>query len=194
MPVYVASQSVSDDICGFPVHRGVLAYGPRPDLPSADTLLAALPTPALVVVAVGVNDPNNMGAIFRNAAAFGAAAVLLDATCCDPLYRRAIRVSVGTALTTPFARLEAGEDFLVLLRRHDLQPVALSPSGATPLTALSPAPRTAVLIGAEGPGLPEGLLAQAKSVCIPMADGFDSLNVATALAIALHHLGGRAAE
>ncbi len=195
------SERLSDLLAGagadVPVYlalQGVLAYGARPDLPSADNLLAATLTPALVVCAVGVNDPDNMGAIFRNAAAFGASAVLLDATCCDPLYRRAIRVSVGAALTTPFAQPAAGEDLLKLLLRHDLHPVALSPSGATPLKALVPALRTAVIVGAEGPGLPETLLAQAQVVRIPMADGFDSLNVATALAVALNRLRGDAPE
>ena len=186
--LYVAEQAVMDQVCGFPVHRGLLAYGRRPCLPSAAELLAQLGPKAIVVCAVGLNDVDNIGAIFRNSAAFGVDAVLLDATCCDPLYRRAIRVSVGAALTTPFARLQAGEDLLACLHRHGLEVVALSPGGATPLKALQISPQIAVLVGAEGPGLPEALLARAHTVRIPMAAGFDSLNVATALAVALHPL------
>ena len=186
--LYVAEQAVMDQVCGFPVHRGVLAYGQRPKLPSAADLLAQLGPKAIVVCAIGLNDVDNIGAIFRNAAAFGVDAVLLDATCCDPLYRRAIRVSVGSALTTPFARLQAGEDLLACLHRHGLEVVALSPGGGTSLKALPVTRRMAVLVGAEGPGLPEALLAQAHTVRIPMAAGIDSLNVATALAVALHHL------
>lgn len=188
--LYLAPQAVLDEVCGYPVHRGVLAYGPYPPLPSADRLLDPLGSRALVVCAVGVNDPENTGAIFRNAAAFGADAVLLDATSFDPLYRRSIRVSVGAALVTPFARLQAGEDLPALLQRHQLTPLALSPAGATPLGSLKPPARAAVLLGAEGPGLPDALLACSTPVRIPMAAGFDSLNVATALAVALHHLRG----
>ena len=190
--LYVAGQAVMDRTCGFPVHRGVLAHARSPELPAASDLLASLGPETLVVCAVGVNDIENMGAIFRNAAAFGAAAVLLDPTCCDPLFRRAIRVSVGAALTMPFARLQPGEDLLALLHQHALEPVALSPSGNTSLKALSPTSRTAVLVGAEGPGLPQALLAHTRTVRIPMAGGFDSLNVATALAVALHQLQGDA--
>src|SRR5207248_3296333 len=102
VPVYAASQAAMDAIVGFPIHRGVLAAGVR-----TETTAGALPDAALVVGLVGIANHDNMGGLFRNAAAFGADAVLLDAGCCDPLYRKAIRVSVGAALTVPFAR--AGE-------------------------------------------------------------------------------------
>jgi tRNA G18 (ribose-2'-O)-methylase SpoU len=143
---------------------------------------------AIAVALFGIGNHDNMGAIFRNAAAFGADAVLLDAACCDPLYRKAIRVSVGAALSVPFARLPAGSDALELLRRHGVEPVALSPSGSASLAELRRPARAALLLGAEGPGLAPAVLARCRTVAIPMAGAFDSLNVATACGIALHHL------
>ena len=139
----------------------------------------------------GIANHDNMGGIFRNAAAFGASAVLLDTTCCDPLYRKAIRVSVGAALSVPFARMPEGADVLTLLKHHDFEPIALSPRGKLTLLDLAVPERSAVLLGAEGPGLPAGLLASATTVRILMAEGFDSLNVATTSGIVLHHLVAR---
>ncbi len=187
-PIYAAEQAVMDALVGFHIHRGVLAIGRR--APDADpaSLLASLAGHATVVVLVGLANHDNVGAVFRNAAAFGAAAVLLDADCCDPLYRKAIRVSVGAALDIPFARLAPGSDFLQLLTHCDFEPVALSTSGAEVLADWRPAPRTALFLGAEGPGLPPALLARVRAVRIPMAAGFDSLNVATASGLALHHV------
>src|SRR5690606_3663563 len=104
MPVYVASQEVMDQIAGFHIHRGILAIGRRGQEPDAVELIGSLPEEALVVVPIGISNHDNIGAIFRNAAAFEADAVLMDETCCDPLYRKAIRVSVGAALKVPFAR------------------------------------------------------------------------------------------
>ncbi len=187
-PVYVASQAVMDRIVGFPLHRGVLALGRQAAAPSAETLLAALPERATILALFGIANHDNMGGLFRNAAAFGAKAVLLDAHCCDPLYRKAIRVSVGAALITPFARFAEADDPIDLLSRFGVTPLALSPSGAETLRALDPPPKAALLLGAEGPGLPAPLLERCRSVRIPMAQGFDSLNVATAGALALHHL------
>jgi tRNA G18 (ribose-2'-O)-methylase SpoU len=182
VPIYAAAQPVMDAIAGFPVHRGLLALGRRCE-PQPAAMLAALPTDALVVALAGIANHDNMGGVFRNVAAFGADAVLLDATCCDPLYRKAIRVSVGAALTTE-------------LTAAGFEVVALSPRGAVELGDLpSPAGRTAALIGAEGPGLSLDLLARARTVRIDMASGFDSLNVATTSGIFLHHLrAGRAAR
>jgi tRNA G18 (ribose-2'-O)-methylase SpoU len=113
--------------------------------------------------------------------------VLLDAATCDPLYRKAIRVSVGGSLMVPFARAERAPDLLDLLTKAGFDPVALSPAGAEPLAAARRQPRTALILGTEGPGLPPEILGHARSVRIPMAGGFDSLNVATASGIALHH-------
>ncbi len=187
-PVYVAEQGVMDAIVGFPIHRGLLGLGRRRTVPTAKALLDGLGERTLVAAVHGIGNHDNMGGLFRNAAAFGADAVLLDASCCDPLYRKAIRVSVGASLITPFARLEPEDDLLAVLRAAGLDAVALSPSGTLDLTAYAPGVRTAVIFGAEGPGLPPDLLDRCATVRIPMASGFDSLNVATTSGIVLHHL------
>ena len=187
-PVYVAPQEVLDAICGFPLHRGILALGALPSLPEPAALLDSLGRRAVVVCLFGVANHDNMGGIFRNAAALGADAVLLDARCCDPLYRKAIRVSVGAALSVPFARFGPGADPLSLLAEQGFEVLALTPAGDTPLGAVGYRERTALLLGSEGPGLPEAILARTRRVAIPMVGGFDSLNVATSSAIVLHHL------
>ena len=188
VPVYVAGQAALDAIVGFPIHRGILALGRRTATPAAGELLANLPRRALVVALFGIANHDNVGGVFRNAAAFGADAVILDATCCDPLYRKAIRVSVGAALVMPYAWLAPGEDAVALFERHGFASVALSPTGATRLADLRRPDRVAVMLGAEGPGLPADLLARAQGVRIPMAAGFDSLTVATTSGVVLHHL------
>jgi len=177
-----------DTIVGFHVHRGILAHGVRPPDPGAAALLAGLPSRALALALIGVANHDNMGGLFRNAAAFGAGAVLLDPSCCDPLYRKAIRVSVGAALRVPFARLAPGEDLVALLEAAGFVPLALTPGAAEPLTALRRPDRAALLLGAEGPGLPADILARARPISIPMAAGWDSLNVGAASAVALHEL------
>jgi tRNA G18 (ribose-2'-O)-methylase SpoU len=188
VPVYAASQAVLDAIAGFPLHRGILALGRRRSPPMAEDLLSTLPPRALVVGLHGIANHDNMGALFRNAAAFGASAVLLDSTCCDPLYRKAIRVSVGAALTMPFARLDPGADMIAAMTAHGVTPLALSPAGRMALAAVTRPPRAGLILGAEGPGLPQEMLDRSMSVSIPMASGFDSLNVAVAAGIVLHHL------
>ena len=187
LPIYAAGQDVMDAVAGFPIHRGLLAAGSRAEMGLAQ-VLHALPTRALVVVLVGIANHDNMGGLFRNAAAFGADALLLDAGCCDPLYRKAIRVSVGAALTMPFARGGPAAEMVAALRVAGFSLVALSPGGETDLRELPPAERTAILFGAEGPGLAPEILALARTVRIPMSGDFDSLNVATASGIVLHHL------
>jgi len=187
VPVYVAGQAAMDAVVGFPIHRGVLAVGVRAPPRSADEILAGLGDGALVLVLMGLSNHDNVGGAFRNAAAFGAGAVILDAGCCDPLYRKAIRVSVGASLTTPFAVLAAGEDPVDGLTRAGFTPIALSPAAAAPLSQATRPARTALLLGTEGPGLPADVLARCETVSIPMAEGFDSLNVAAAGAVALHH-------
>lgn len=187
-PVYAAGQEVIDAIAGFHLHRGILAIGRRAPDPGARALLQTLGEEALVLVLFGISNHDNMGGAFRNAAAFGADAVLLDPGCCDPLYRKAIRVSVGHALTTPFARLAPDEDALAVLEEAGLEPLALTPGGAVPLARLAPPRRAAVLLGSEGPGLPPAVIARARAVSIPMAPGVDSLNVAVTAGIVLHHL------
>jgi tRNA G18 (ribose-2'-O)-methylase SpoU len=187
-PIYVAPQAVLDGIVGFHIHRGVLALGQRAALASADALIGGLRRGALVMVLMGVSNHDNIGGLFRNAAAFGVDAVLLDGACCDPLYRKAIRVSVGGALMVPFARLAPGEDIVGLLRHAGFRCLALSPGGAIKLGEVGQSERTALLLGAEGAGLPDAILSRTETVSIPMSGVFDSLNVATASGIALHHL------
>ena len=187
VPVYVAPQAVMDAVVGFPIHRGILALARRAEPREPSALLAASP-PALALALVGISNHDNMGGLFRNAAAFGVGAVLLDAACCDPLYRKAIRVSVGAVLTTPFARLAPGQDLVGILEAQGYAPLALSPRAETPLAALDRPARAAVIVGPEGPGLPDDLLARCRRIGIPMASGVDSLNVSVAAALALHHL------
>ncbi|WP_020177819.1 RNA methyltransferase [Methylopila sp. M107] len=188
VPLYAASQSVMDSIVGFHIHRGVLAIGRRAADPGAAALLGSLPGRALVVALVGVSNHDNVGGVFRNAAAFGADAVLLDQSSCDPLYRKAIRVSVGASLIMPFTRGGSGGEMLDALTDAGFATVALSPAGSRPLSEVSLAPRTALVLGAEGPGLPETLMARTKTARIAMAPGFDSLNVAVTSGVALYEM------
>lgn len=184
-PVYAAAQAAMDQVVGFPIHRGILAIGRLPAR-HPGKLIAGLPPRALVVGLIGIANHDNMGGIFRNAAAFGADAVLLDDSCCDPLYRKAIRVSVGAALTVPFARAGDAGALVSVLAAANFGIAALSPSGQTDLDDLDLGDRAAVLFGAEGPGLPAPILARVRTVAIAMAGGFDSLNVATTSGIVLH--------
>lgn len=194
VPVYAAAQPALDAVAGFPVHRGVLALGRRGEGVDAPALLAGLGPHALVVVLIGLANHDNVGGVFRNAAAFGADAVLMDAASCDPLYRKALRVSVGTVLTTPFARAGAPAALLDALAAEGFTAIALSPRGATELAELARPKRAALLLGAEGQGLPDAVLARAHPIRIAMPGaargGVDSLNVAAASAVALWRLTG----
>jgi tRNA G18 (ribose-2'-O)-methylase SpoU len=187
-PVYTAAQGMLDAVVGFHIHRGILAIGRRPPEPDPAALLAGLPAQSLVLALFGIGNHDNMGGLFRNAAAFGVGAVLLARDCCDPLYRKAIRVSVGATLATPFARFAPDADPVAMLEAAGFESLALSPSGRERLIDLKPSPRTAVLLGSEGPGLPEALMARARTVAIPMSPRWDSLNVAVTGGIVLHHL------
>ncbi len=211
-PVLVGSRAVVSGTVGFALHRGVVAIANRPSPARAGQLVAdAAAThardgvPRLVAVLEGLNDHENIGALFRNAAAFGVSGILLDPTCADPLYRRSIRVSVGHVLHMPFARLVPWPAGLQQVRAAGFVVAALAPrpaiDRALPVVSLAELKaRTsrsdhpvgvALLLGAEGPGLSSA--AQAASdvvVTIPMADRVDSLNVATAGAIAFHALAG----
>ncbi len=188
VPVYGAGRPVLDAIAGFPMHRGILGLGAREADVTVPGLLAALAPDALVLALFAIANHDNIGGIFRNAAAFGIDAVILDGHCCDPLYRKALRVSVGGVLQVPYAQAAVGADLVALLAGQGFDTLALTPSGDTPLAQVRRAGRTAVLLGAEGPGLPAEVLAAARGVSIPMAAGFDSLNVATTSGIVLHHL------
>jgi len=192
-PVYVASQAVVDAVGGFNFHRGALASADRRPLPAVATLAAAA---HLAVLIEGVNDHENLGALFRNAAAFGANAVVLDPTTADPLYRRSTRVSMGHVLGLPYTRATAWPAAIVELQALGFEILALTPaSDADDVRSVEVGGRQAVLVGAEGPGLSPPALASAdRRVRVTMADGVDSLNVATSAAIVLHHLaapGGR---
>jgi tRNA G18 (ribose-2'-O)-methylase SpoU len=191
LPVYVASRPVIDAVAGFPVHRGVLAIGRRRSDEGVEALLSALPPHALVLALVGIANHDNVGAIFRNAAAFGADAVLCDETCCDPLYRKAIRVSVGAALKIPFADAGPGERMVEALTAAGFTQLALSPKGGTDIRDVSRNDRMALYFGTEGDGLPLDLMRRLTPVRIPITEGFDSLNVAAASAIALHEIRNR---
>ncbi len=186
--VYAAPQAVMDRIVGFPIHRGILAHGEAAQALDPDALLAGLAPDAVVLGLMGIANHDNVGGLFRNAAAFGAGGVVLDAECCPPLYRKAIRVSVGAALTLPFVQLAPGTDVLALFERHGFEVVALSPAGGRPLPDLARRGRTALLLGTEGAGLSAALMARTQTVSIPMAAGFDSLNVGVTSGIVLHHL------
>lgn len=213
VPVLRAGKDLLSQVAGFPVTRGVLAAAGRLAEPPLPPLLAGA---GGVLVCEAINDFENLGAIFRNAAAFGVRAVLLDPRTADPLYRRSVRVSMGYALTVPFARLPGHwPESLGVLRQAGFTLAALSPAGEQSLTQWTtgwsepsgsagsaqraagsaqqfgqqPGPRWALLLGAEGPGLsPAALAAAAVRLRIPMAPGVDSLNVATAAAVALAHL------
>lgn len=190
VPVYTAPQAVMDAVAGFPMHRGVLACGRKgAPLNPADILPADGRSTALVLSQISNHD--NVGACFRNAAAFGADAVLLDDASCDPLYRKAIRVSAGASLWLPFAQGGSAADLIAVAEASGHEVWALTPrADAEPLPALKVPERLALLLGAEGPGLPDELIRRARPVRIPMTDGFDSVNVATAAAIALAHVFG----
>lgn len=193
VPVYVAAQEIMDQIVGFEIHRGILAIGKRAESVSIDSHLAALGSGSLLLVAaIGIVNHDNMGGIFRNAAAFGVDSVLLDSVSCDPMYRKAIRVSVGGVLRVPFCRAASADEILQSLARHAISPVALSPRGTHELHAYTFPKRCALLLGTEGVGLSREVLSMSTTVKIQMEGGFDSLNVATTSGIVLY--GARAAS
>nr|WP_189061040.1 RNA methyltransferase [Longimycelium tulufanense] len=186
VPAYVTSAEVMAEVVGFHLNRGVLAAADRAPMPGAAELADRS---RCLAVLEGVGDHENLGAMFRNAAALGVEGILLGAGCADPLYRRSVRVSMGHVLRLPFAELRPWPGGLDLLREHGFRVVALTPrADSVPLRdARLDHGRVALLLGSEGPGLTEGAIAAADgAVRIPMAEGVDSLNVATAAAIAFH--------
>lgn len=187
-PFYRASAEVMAEIVGFHLNRGVLAAARRaPELSVADLLDAA----RTVAVLEGVNDHENLGSIFRNAAGLGVDAVVFGAGCADPLYRRSVRVSMGHALLVPFAKAGNWPGDLNILRDNGFRILAMTPNPnvrtlAEVMGDLA-GERVAVLVGAEGPGLTETVMRAADArVRIPMSRGTDSLNVATAAALAFY--------
>jgi tRNA G18 (ribose-2'-O)-methylase SpoU len=189
--VYVASPEVMTVATGFNLHRGCLALGERPAMP---TMAAALATSAFVTILERVVDADNLGSVFRSAEAFGVDAVLLSPGCCDPFYRKAIRTSSGAALVVPCAAAEPWPDALDHLRAAGMFVVAATPdAGAADIRQFVATPaargRVAVLLGTEGQGLSAEALARADvRIRIPMSGALDSLNIATAAGITLHRL------
>lgn len=191
VPAYATSADVMADAVGFHLNRGVLAVADRVERPAVEDLAR---TARVLAVGEGVGDHENLGSLFRNAAALGVDGIVLGPGCSDPLYRRSVRVSMGHVLRIPFTTLPgAWPASLDLLRDAGFVVVALTPSAdAVPLARAGlEGRRVALLVGAEGPGLtPEAQQAADLRVRIPMASGVDSLNVATAAAIAFHAVTG----
>ncbi|MDY6996295.1 MAG: RNA methyltransferase [Actinomycetota bacterium] len=192
-PYYRVSAEVMAAVVGFHLNRGVLASASRaPELAVPEAIAGA----ATVAVLEGVNDHENLGSIFRNAAGLGVEAVIFGSGCADPLYRRAVRVSMGHALLVPFARAPQWPAELEVLRDAGFRLLAMTPdpaacSLAEAMSGLT-GQRVAVLVGAEGPGLQEHTMrASDVRVRIPMSRGTDSLNVATAAALAFYERGRR---
>lgn len=185
--IFVASDAVLTEITGRPNLRDTLSCFIRPEPAPLDQLLDEGRTFAVLE---NVNNPNNLGVIIRNAAGLGLDAVLLDPRCSDPLYRRAIRASMGQVFAIPHARLDHLPDGLDELHQRGIATVALTPGAEVDLREVDRPERVAVLLGAEGPGLTEPVLAAASvRARISMARSVDSLNVANAAAIAFHHFG-----
>ncbi|HCE60154.1 MAG TPA: RNA methyltransferase [Janibacter terrae] len=189
VPVYTGSAQVIEGITGYNLHRGALASMHRPELPSlADVLDGA----RRVLVIEDVVDHTNVGAIFRSAAALGTDAVLVTPRCADPLYRRAIRVSMGTVFQVPWTRVEPWPAGIEDLRAAGFTVAALALAddavGLDELAADAPE-RLALVLGTEGDGLARRTLGRVDvTVTIPMAGGVDSLNVAAAGAVAAWEL------
>lgn len=189
--VYVCPSEAMRTIVGFNLHRGCLALAERPEHPPLEDVIDQAD---LMLVLEAVTDADNMGSAFRNAAAFGADGVLLSPTCCDPLYRKAVRTSMGAVLRVRYTRLDGWPDCLTRVRAAGLALVALTPRGDAmdldEFAGQSIRPRRiAVLIGTEGSGLsPEAESYADCRVRIPIDPGVDSLNLATAAGIALHRL------
>ena len=201
-PVYVVADKTAEQLTGYRVHRGALASLRRKPLPEVPALAAAA---RRVIVLEDLVDHANVGAIFRCAAALGVDAVFLSPRCADPLYRRAVKVSMGAVFAVPYARMTGWFDGLAGLRAAGFRLLALTPDPAAPSIGVAVAgqriaQRIALLLGTEGDGLSSRWRHEAdQAVRIPMhpgalAAGVDSLNVVAAAAIACHVLMGAGAE
>jgi tRNA G18 (ribose-2'-O)-methylase SpoU len=188
-PLYVLPAEQARQLTGYRVHRGALASMQRLPLPTPARVLAGA---RRVVVLEDIVDHANVGAVFRSVAALGFDAVLIAPRCADPLYRRAVKVSMGAVLQVPYARLDDWRDGLALVRAAGFRLLALTPDpAAVPIADVPLGDRLALLIGTEGTGL-SGRWSDAadQAVRIPMSRGVDSLNVACAAAIACYLLAG----
>ncbi len=195
-PVYVMTEQVARELTGYRVHRGALASVSRPELPPVPQVLAAA---RRVLVLEDLVDHGNVGAVFRCAAAFGIDAVVLSPRCADPLYRRAVKVSMGAVFAIRYARMSDWYGGLGELRAAGFRLLALTPDqSAVPVASALRDGRVALLLGTEGDGLSSRWLHEAdQAVCIPMdpaamARGIDSLNVVAAAAVACHLLAASA--
>ncbi|WP_328743538.1 RNA methyltransferase [Gulosibacter sediminis] len=188
-PVFVGSEELLEQLTGYRMHRGVLAAMHRPEPPSAASVLENAKT---VLVLEDIVDHTNVGAAFRNAAGLGADAVLVTERCADPLYRRSVRVSMGTVLQVPWTRLPSWQESRELFHEHGFEIAGLAlDEHAAPLQdyARERPERVALLLGTEGDGLTRSALEAAdRTVIIPMLHGVDSLNVAATSAVALYAL------
>ncbi|CAN5174245.1 RNA methyltransferase [soil metagenome] len=191
VPLYLGEPELLQAVTGYAVHRGALAAMQRPALEDPATLLAGA---SLVVVIEDVVDHGNVGAIFRSAAGLGADAVLISPRCADPLYRRSVKVSMGTVFQVPWTRLPEWPEAVELLHDSGFHLAALAlADDAVDLEsfAADPPGRVALVLGAEGDGLSREAVSAADTVVtIPMLNGVDSLNVASASAVALWALRG----
>ena len=186
--IYLTEQSLMNQIAGFDIHRGCLALAARQPERTLDHAGADRAQRALILE--GVSNPDNIGGLFRSAEAFGVDLVVLGPECGDPLYRKAIRTSMGSTLAVPFVRAGDWPAAIGVLRASRFQVVALTPAAsALPISSMTPAgPKVAILVGAEGAGLSEPAMAAADlRARIPMTGAIDSLNVTTAASIALYH-------
>lgn len=193
VPAFVLPPQEAEKLTGYAVTRGALCAMRRPAMPALDDLLAGSRS---VVVLEGITDTSNVGAIFRNAAALGADAVIATPTCADPLARRCVRVSMGNVFTVPWMRMALRRGWVAelmdALSAHGFERIALAlREGSVPLESLTKAEgeRRALFFGSEGTGLSDEVLrACDKSVIIPMRRGVDSLNVAASSAVAMWQL------
>ncbi|MBY0495920.1 MAG: RNA methyltransferase [Cyanobacteria bacterium] len=186
-PVYVADQALMNGLAGFNIHRGCLALVRRPPTPTLDRI-AAGPL-SRVLVLEGVNNPDNVGGLFRSAAAFGIELVVLGPNSGDPLYRKSIRTSMGSTLSVPFVQAAQWPGAIRDLRVDGFTVVALTPAmTAAPLDEIFPHAKLALLVGSEGAGLSEDAMRAATlRIRIPTTPDVDSLNVTTAASIAMYH-------
>ncbi|MBC8350765.1 MAG: RNA methyltransferase [Planctomycetes bacterium] len=187
--IYAAPAQLIENLVGYNFHRGILACGQRKPQPSLSDIMPQLPSPATIMICVGIQDPTNLGSILRSAAAFGVNAVLLGCASSDPFSRRVLRVSMGAALTLPLIESSHLTDDLNCLRDDfQFERVATVLGNAEPLERAHRSDRIAILIGNEAHGLPAEIAeACERRVTIPMQLGTDSLNAGVASGIMLHH-------